>query len=56
MPNFPQYRGVPTPLVRENFGRGSSREHALWALTDYGFEVVIAPSSVGIFYGNSFNS
>ena len=39
----------------ENFGCGSSREHAPWALTDYGFKVVIAPSFADIFYGNSFN-
>ena len=40
----------------ENFGCGSSREHAPWALTDYGFKVVIAPSFADIFYGNSFNN
>lgn len=39
-----------------NFGCGSSREHAPWALTDYGFRVVIAPSFADIFYGNSFNN
>ena len=39
-----------------NFGCGSSREHAPWALTDYGFKVVIAPSFADIFYGNSFNN
>ncbi|PCR46401.1 3-isopropylmalate dehydratase small subunit, partial [Klebsiella pneumoniae] len=42
--NFPQYQGASILLARENFGCGSSREHAPWALTDYGFKVVIAPS------------
>ncbi|STJ82568.1 3-isopropylmalate dehydratase small subunit [Escherichia coli] len=52
--NFPQYQGASILLARENFGCGSSREHAPWALTDYGFKVVIAPSFADIFYGNSF--
>lgn len=43
-------------VADENFGCGSSREHAPWALTDYGFKVVIAPSFADIFYGNSFNN
>ena len=43
-------------MARENFGCGSSREHAPWALTDFGFKVVIAPSFADIFYGNSFNN
>lgn len=43
-------------LTRENFGCGSSREHAPWALTDFGFSVVIAPSFADIFYGNAFNN
>jgi 3-isopropylmalate/(R)-2-methylmalate dehydratase small subunit len=54
--NFPQYKGASILLARENFGCGSSREHAPWALTDYGFKVVIAPSFADIFYGNSFNN
>ena len=43
-------------VAEKNFGCGSSREHAPWALTDYGFKVVIAPSFADIFYGNSFNN
>lgn len=43
-------------VAERNFGCGSSREHAPWALTDYGFKVVIAPSFADIFYGNSFNN
>ncbi len=43
-------------LARENFGCGSSREHAVWALTDFGFRVVIAPSFADIFYNNSFKN
>lgn len=43
-------------VATRNFGCGSSREHAPWALTDYGFRVVIAPSFADIFYGNSFNN
>ncbi|WP_413483214.1 3-isopropylmalate dehydratase small subunit [Morganella psychrotolerans] len=54
--NFPRYQGASILLARENFGCGSSREHAPWALTDYGFNVVIAPSFADIFYGNSFNN
>lgn len=54
--NKPRYRGATILLARENFGCGSSREHAPWALTDYGFKVVIAPSFADIFYGNSFNN
>ncbi len=54
--NFPQYQGASILLARENFGCGSSREHAPRALTDYGFKVVIAPSFADIFYGNSFNN
>lgn len=54
--NKPRYRGASVLLARENFGCGSSREHAPWALADYGFQVVIAPSFADIFYGNSFNS
>jgi 3-isopropylmalate/(R)-2-methylmalate dehydratase small subunit len=55
-PNFvlnnPAYHGAVTILAGENFGCGSSREHALWALTDYGFKAVIAPSFGDIFKNN----
>lgn len=54
--NKPRYQGASILLARENFGCGSSREHAPWALTDYGFKVVIAPSFADIFYGNSLNN
>ncbi|TCV99135.1 3-isopropylmalate dehydratase small subunit [Biostraticola tofi] len=54
--NLPRYKGASILLARENFGCGSSREHAPWALTDYGFHAVIAPSFADIFYGNSFNN
>ncbi|AHF73998.1 3-isopropylmalate dehydratase small subunit [Candidatus Sodalis pierantonius str. SOPE] len=54
--NQPRYRGASILLARENFGCGSSREHAPWALTDYGFHAVIAPSFADIFYSNSFNN
>ncbi|MCT6516658.1 MULTISPECIES: 3-isopropylmalate dehydratase small subunit [Enterobacterales] len=50
------YQGASILLARENFGCGSSREHAPWALTDYGFHAVIAPSFADIFYGNAFNN
>jgi len=53
--NKPEFKGTSILLARENFGCGSSREHAPWALTDFGFHVVIAPSFADIFYGNSFN-
>ncbi|PLR34212.1 3-isopropylmalate dehydratase small subunit [Chimaeribacter arupi] len=54
--NAPRYQGATILLARENFGCGSSREHAPWALTDYGFNVIIAPSFADIFYGNAFNN
>ncbi|SEQ19049.1 3-isopropylmalate/(R)-2-methylmalate dehydratase small subunit [Rosenbergiella nectarea] len=54
--NKPLYQGTSILLTRENFGCGSSREHAPWALTDFGFRVVIAPSFADIFYSNSFNN
>lgn len=54
--NQPRYQGASILLARENFGCGSSREHAPWALTDYGFKAVIAPSFADIFYGNAFNN
>ena len=52
--NQPRYRGAQVLLARENFGCGSSREHAPWALQDYGFRVVIAPSFADIFFNNCF--
>ncbi len=54
--NFPRYAGASILLARENFGCGSSREHAVWALDDYGFRAVIAPSYADIFFNNSFKS
>ena len=54
--NFPQYAGSEILLSRENFGCGSSREHAPWALEDYGFRVIIAPSFADIFYNNCFKN
>mgnify|MGYP001286304575 CR=1 FL=1 len=54
--NRPEYAGASILLARENFGSGSSREHAVWALMDYGFRVVIAPSFADIFYNNSFKN
>ena len=54
--NKPQYKGASILLARENFGCGSSREHAPWALADYGIKVMIAPSFADIFYGNSINN
>ena len=54
--NKPQYKGASILLARENFGCGSSREHAPWALADYGIQVMIAPSFADIFYGNSINN
>ena len=53
--NKPQYQGASIFLTRENFGCGSSREHAPWALEEYGFKVIIAPSFADIFYGNCIN-
>lgn len=53
--NKPQYEGASVLLARENFGCGSSREHAPWALEEYGFKVIIAPSFADIFYGNCIN-
>ena len=54
--NFPRYRGAQVLLARENFGCGSSREHAPWALEDYGFRVVIAPSFADIFFNNCYKN
>ncbi|AKC59713.1 3-isopropylmalate dehydratase small subunit [Blochmannia endosymbiont of Polyrhachis (Hedomyrma) turneri] len=50
--NQPHYKHASILLTRENFGCGSSREHAVWALADYGFHVIIAPSFADIFYNN----
>jgi 3-isopropylmalate/(R)-2-methylmalate dehydratase small subunit len=52
--NMPRYRGAEILLARSNFGCGSSREHAPWALQDYGFQVIIAPSFADIFFNNCF--
>lgn len=54
--NQPRYQGAEVLLARRNFGCGSSREHAPWALEDFGFKVVIAPSFADIFYNNAFKN
>jgi 3-isopropylmalate/(R)-2-methylmalate dehydratase small subunit len=54
--NQPRYQGASVLLARENFGCGSSREHAPWALDDYGFRVIIAPSFADIFFNNCFKN
>ncbi|MDS0859661.1 3-isopropylmalate dehydratase small subunit [Burkholderia pseudomultivorans] len=54
--NQPRYAGGQILLARENFGCGSSREHAAWALADFGFRALIAPSFADIFYGNCFKN
>ena len=54
--NQEQYQGAQILLARENFGCGSSREHAPWALEDYGFKAIIAPSFADIFYNNCFKN
>jgi len=54
--NQASYQGASVLLTRDNFGCGSSREHAPWALLDYGFRVVIAPSFADIFYNNCFKN
>jgi 3-isopropylmalate/(R)-2-methylmalate dehydratase small subunit len=54
--NQPRYQGATILLARKNFGCGSSREHAPWALMDYGFRCVIAPSFADIFFTNSFKN
>lgn len=51
-----RYAGASILLARENFGCGSSREHAPWALADYGFKVIVAPSFADIFFNNSFKN
>lgn len=54
--NQERYQGSEILLARENYGCGSSREHAVWAMVDYGFRVVIAPGFADIFYGNTLNN
>ena len=54
--NFPRYQGASVLLARENFGCGSSREHAAWAMEDFGFRSVIAPSFADIFRSNAFKN
>ncbi|ETD71690.1 3-isopropylmalate dehydratase small subunit [Pelistega indica] len=54
--NKPRYHGASILLARKNFGCGSSREHAPWALEQYGFRVIIAPSFADIFFNNSFKN
>lgn len=54
--NQPRYKGSSILISRANFGCGSSREHAPWAILDYGFKVVIAPSFADIFYNNCFKN
>ncbi len=54
--NHPRYKGASVLLARANFGCGSSREHAPWALLDYGFRAILAPSYADIFYNNCFKN
>jgi 3-isopropylmalate/(R)-2-methylmalate dehydratase small subunit len=54
--NKPRYQGAEILLARDNFGCGSSREHAAWALENYGFRVIIAPSFADIFFSNAFKN
>jgi 3-isopropylmalate/(R)-2-methylmalate dehydratase small subunit len=54
--NDPRYQRAEILLVRDNFGCGSSREHAPWALEDYGFKVILAPGFADIFFNNSFKN
>jgi 3-isopropylmalate/(R)-2-methylmalate dehydratase small subunit len=54
--NLPEYQGASVLLTRANFGCGSSREHAPWAIGDYGFRAILAPSYADIFYNNCFKN
>ena len=56
MLNQPRYQGASILLARKNFGCGSSREHAPWALQQYGFRALIAPSFADIFFNNCFKN
>ena len=54
--NYPRYQGASILVARDNFGCGSSREHAPWAILDYGFRVLLAPNYADIFYNNCFKN
>jgi 3-isopropylmalate/(R)-2-methylmalate dehydratase small subunit len=54
--NYPRYKGASVLVARANFGCGSSREHAPWAILDYGFRAILAPSYADIFYNNCFKN
>ncbi len=56
MLNQPRYKGASVLIARQNFGCGSSREHAPWALDQYGFRAIIAPSFADIFFNNCFKN